>query len=70
MLFLRFPHVSEVYNEKLTVSNGVPPFSLTVPNRHTIPAYPGRVLKGFPACFQLVSNVQGLRGQFVNARTS
>ena len=70
MLFLRFPHVSEVYNEKLTVSDGVPPFSLIVPKRKTVPAYPERVLKGFPAYFQLISNVQGLRGQFVNARTS
>ena len=70
MLFLRFPHVSEVHNEKLTVSNGVPPSSLLVPNKKAIPAYPERVLRGFPAYFQLIGNVEGPRGQFMNAPIS
>ena len=49
MLFLRFPHVSEVYLEKLTVSNSVPPSTLLKANKKAVPSYPGRVLKGFLA---------------------
>ena len=49
MLFLRFPHVSEVYLEKLTVSDGVPPSTLLKPNKKAVPAYPERILKGFLA---------------------
>ena len=61
MLFLRFLHVSEVYLEKLTVSDSVPPSTLLKPYKKAIPAYPERVLTGFlPAPFQLIGNVQGL----------
>ena len=66
MLFRRFLHVSEVYHEKLTVSNGVPPLTLLVPNKKAIPAYPEPVLN----YFQLIGIVQGPRGQFVNAPTT
>ena len=66
MLFLRFLHVSEVYHEKLTVSNDVPSLTSLVPNKKAILAYPEPVLKGFPAYFQLIGNVQVQRGRFVN----
>ena len=43
---------------------------LSVLVKKAIPAYPERVLTGFPASFQLISNVQGLRGRFVKTRAS
>ena len=49
MLFLRFPHVSEVYLEKLTVPDSVPHSTLLKPNKKAVPAYPERVLKSFLA---------------------
>ena len=49
MLSLRFPHVSEVYLEKLKVSDSVPPLTLLKPNKKAVPAYPERVLRGFLA---------------------
>ena len=49
MLFLRFPHDSEVYLEKLTVSDSLPPSTLLKPNKKAVPVYPERVLKGFRA---------------------
>ena len=38
--------------------------------KKAIPAYPERVLTGFPASFQLIGIVQGLRGRFVKTRAS
>ena len=70
VLFLRFPRVSEVYLEKLTVLNSVPPFSSLKPNKKAIPAYPERVLKGFLAYFQLICNVWGQRGRAPKVPTS
>ena len=51
VLFLHFPHISEIYLEKLTVSNSVLPLTLPKPNKKAIPAYPEGVLKGFLAYF-------------------
>ena len=51
VFFLRFLHLSEVYSQKYTVSYGVSPCDLSVPAKKPIPAYPKRVLTGFPARF-------------------
>ena len=68
VLFLRFPRVSEVYLEKLTVLNSVPPFSSLKPNKKAIPAYPERVLKGFSSLFS--ANLQRMGTERTSAEGS
>ena len=70
VFFLRFLHVSEVSSLKKTIRDRVPPCTLSVLIKRAIPAYLERVLTGFPASFQPIGNVQGLRGRFVKTRAS